>query len=102
MARSRHPNKGIEKAIRHAEENGWGVKESTGKGHAWGALYCPYKDAECRCGTFCIASIWCTPKNSDNHASQLRRIVDNCTTHRAQREEAVEIAKIQNVISAKD
>ncbi|MDN4066238.1 hypothetical protein QQO21_23445, partial [Ralstonia solanacearum] len=67
MARSRHPNKGIEKAIRHAEENGWGVKGSTGKGHAWGALYCPYKDAECRCGTFCIASIWCTPKNSDNH-----------------------------------
>jgi hypothetical protein len=38
----------------------------------------PYNDVECRCGEFCIASIWSTPKNPGNHARQLRRVVDNC------------------------
>jgi hypothetical protein len=84
VARSAHPNKDIEKAIRHAEDNGWRVKESTGRGHAWGSLYCPYNDAECRCGEFCITSIWSTPKSPDNHSRQLRRVVDNCTTHKKQ------------------
>ena len=96
MARSRHSNKDIEKAICHAEESGWRVKESTGKGHSWGSLYCPYNDAECRCGEFCISSIWCTPKNPDNHARQLRKIVDNCTTHRKQQEKLAKLAKSPN------
>ena len=41
-------------------------------------LYCPYNDTECRCGEFCITSIWSTPKNPANHSRQLRRVVDNC------------------------
>jgi hypothetical protein len=84
MTRSTHPNKDIEKALRHAEDHGWRIKESTGRGHAWGSLYCPYNDAECRCGEFCITSVWSTPKSPDNHGRQLRRVVDNCTTRRHQ------------------
>lgn len=51
-----------------------------------GRIYCPYNDEECRCGEFCITSVWSTPKNPGNHARALRRVVDNCTTHRKQRE----------------
>ncbi len=57
-----------------------------GGSHAWGRIYCPYNDEECRCGEFCITSVWSTPKNTGNHARALRRVVDNCTTHRKQRE----------------
>ncbi len=44
---------------------------------------CPYNDEECRCGEFCITSIWSTPKNPGNHARALRRVVDNCSRQRA-------------------
>ncbi len=57
---------------------GWRVE--VGGSHAWGRIYCPYNDVVCRCGQFCITSIWSTPKNADNHARQLKRVVDNCTT----------------------
>lgn len=87
MTRSTHPNKDIEKALRHAEAQGWRIKESTGRGHAWGSLYCPYNDTECRCGEFCITSVWSTPKSPDTHARQLRRVIDNCTTHRQQQQQ---------------
>jgi len=46
-------------------------------------MYCPYNDEECRCGEFCITSIWSTPKNPGNHARALRRVVDNCSRQRA-------------------
>lgn len=49
---------------------------------AWGIIYCPYNDKECRCGAFCIASIWSTPKNAGNHAKQIKRVVDNCSTRK--------------------
>ena len=81
MSRKSHPKKEVEEALRYAEENKWRVE--FGGSHAWGKIYCPYKDKECRCGEFCIASIWSTPKSAGNHARQIRRVVDNCTTHRA-------------------
>jgi hypothetical protein len=77
MARVRHPKKEVEEAIRHAEAHGWRVE--VGGSHAWGKMYCSYNDVECRCGEFCIASIWSTPKNAGNHARQIKRVVDNCT-----------------------
>jgi hypothetical protein len=80
MARARHPKKEIEEALRHAEDNGWEVE--VGGSHAWGKIYCPYNDAECRCGEFCITSVWSTPKNAESHARKLKRVVDNCTTHK--------------------
>ena len=76
MARKAHPKKDIESALQYAELNGWRIEISTG--HAWGRMYCPSNSKDCRCGEFCIASIWSTPKNPANHAKQLRRVVDNC------------------------
>lgn len=77
MARPRHGKKEVEAALVYAEGRGWRVEMASG--HAWGRLYCPYNDDECRCGEFCIVSVWSTPKNPSNHAKQLCRVVDNCT-----------------------
>ena len=53
MVRPSHPKKEVEEALRHAEGQGWRVE--VGGSHAWGRMYCPYNDEECRCGEFCIA-----------------------------------------------
>ena len=79
MSRRSHPKPEIEAALASAEQNGWRVE--LGGSHAWGKIHCPYNDKECRCGIFCITSIWSTPKNAGNHAKQIRRVVDNCTQH---------------------
>ena len=77
--RKKHPNKHIEAALAHAEAAGWRIKVGGGSAHAWGVMYCPHNDPECRCGEFCVTSIWSTPGNPENHAKQLRRVVDRCT-----------------------
>jgi len=84
MQRRRHPAKEVEKALRYAEGLGWRVKVSRSKSHAWGKMYCPANDQDCRCGEFCITSIWSTPRNPDSHARQLRQVVDNCTGRQEQ------------------
>lgn len=84
MTRPVHPKKEIEAALKHAEQHGWRVV--VGGSHAWGKIYCPYNDDRCRCGEFCITSVWSTPKNADNHAKALRRVVDNCTAHKKREE----------------
>lgn len=76
MARNAHPNKDIVSALKHAESRGWRVE--VGGGHAWGKLLCPTNSKKCRCGEFCITSIWSTPGNPSNQARKLRRIGDNC------------------------
>ena len=76
MGRRPHPKREVEAAIRHAEQHGWTIRK--GGSHAWGKMYCPYNDERCRCGEFCITSIWSTPKNPGNHGRQLKRAVDNC------------------------
>lgn len=80
MSRQKHPQKDVEAALVHAEQQGWRIE--TGGAHARGKMYCPYNDEECRCGIHCITSIWNTPKNPGSFARALRRVVDNCTTHR--------------------
>jgi len=77
MARKKHPSKEVEKALQYAEHHGWRVE--VGGSHAWGKIFCPRNNPACRCGEFCISSIWSTPRNPGNHARQIRRIVDNCT-----------------------
>jgi hypothetical protein len=77
MSRKRHPKKEVEEALAYAEGHGFTVE--TGGSHVWGKLYCPYNDKDCRCGEFCIVSIWSTPKSPANHARQIKRVVDNCT-----------------------
>lgn len=78
MTRANHPKKDVEAALRQAESQGWRVERAKGNGHAWGRLYCPRNDKECRCGEFCVSSVWSTPKSSGNHANAIRRIVGNC------------------------
>lgn len=88
MTRSQHSKKEVEEALRYAEANNWRIEERKGNGHAWGQMYCPYNDDECRCGEFCRASIWSTPANPGNHAKHIRRVVDNCTTHKKQSQDS--------------
>ncbi|MCE2904364.1 MAG: hypothetical protein LW814_04905 [Anabaena sp. CoA2_C59] len=76
MANKQHPNKEIQAALEYAVTKGWSVK--VGGSHAWGKIYCPYNDSECRCGIFCINSISSTPRNPTNHAKQIRKVVDKC------------------------
>jgi len=71
--RKGHPNKEIEGAIQYAESKGWRYKSSGNSAHAWGRLLCPYEDRD-----GCSLSVWSTPKNTVNHAKQIRRIVDRC------------------------
>jgi len=80
MTRCPHPDKDVDAALKHAEAHGWYIRRRGG--HAWGRMYCPCNDSECRCGEFCITSIWSTPRNPGHHARALRRVVDNCARHR--------------------
>ncbi|MCO7520026.1 MULTISPECIES: hypothetical protein [unclassified Pseudomonas] len=80
MARPTHPNKEVEHTLSHAEAQGWRVVVRGGQ--CWGRIYCPNNDRECRCGEFCITSVWSTPRNPGIFARQLRRIIDNCTSTR--------------------
>lgn len=77
MAESHHPKKEIREVLAYAQARGWRIER--GGSHAWGRMYCPYKDQDCRCGVFCITSIWSTSKSPCNHARALRRVIDNCT-----------------------
>jgi hypothetical protein len=83
MSRRPHPNKEIEASLKYAEENGWRVEIRNG--HAWGRIHCPLNDDQCRCGRFCITSVWSTPKDAFTHARFLKRVVDNCV-HQATQE----------------
>lgn len=71
-----HPNKEIAAALAYAEKHGWRIVQ--GGAHAWGKMYCPNNDPDCRCGEFGIQSIWSTPRNAENHAKLIRRVVDKC------------------------
>jgi hypothetical protein len=76
IPRNKHPKKEIEQALAYAESRGWRLE--IGGAHAWEKMYCPANDRDCRCGEFCIVSIWSTPRSVENHARQIRRVVDNC------------------------
>jgi acetolactate synthase regulatory subunit len=78
MARRRHSDPHIEKALRYAERRGWRVVSLSARAHGWGKMYCPHNDSDCRCGEFCITVVWGTPRSPENHARQLRRVVDGC------------------------
>lgn len=72
MARTRHPDKHIEKAIQYAEAQGWYVVKSNG--HAWGRLLCQHEGRD-----GCKFSVWSTPNNPESFARHIRREVDSCT-----------------------
>jgi len=76
MNRKSHPNKEIEAAIQYAEKHGWRYKSAGNSAHAWGRLLCPLSTRD-----GCAMSVWSTPRNSQNHAIQIRRSVDKCPHH---------------------
>lgn len=78
--RKKHPSKDIEAVIKFAEKKGWRILMAGGSSHCWGRMLCPFgdKNLKCRCGDFCSVSIWSTPRNVINHASQLRKAVMKC------------------------
>ena len=65
-----HANKHIREALKYATTNGWRVAE--GGSHAWGKTYCQYGHADC------WMMIWSTPRNPENHARRIRKLVDAC------------------------
>lgn len=71
--RAKHPDKAIEAAIIYAEKNGWIYKDSGNSAHSWGKLLCPFHSRE---GHKML--IWSTPRNSFNHAQQIKRLVNKC------------------------
>jgi hypothetical protein len=73
MARPTHPDKHIEAAIAYAELNGWEVRKSPARAHAWGRLLCAFHDRD-----GCVVSVWSTPKVAENHARAIIRAVDRC------------------------
>ncbi len=78
MARVRHPDKQVERALREAEALGWAVTVRHGKGHAWGLLRCPKPSEECRCGLYCQMTVNSTPQNAVAHAAKLIGKVRGC------------------------
>jgi hypothetical protein len=80
MPRKKHKTKEIEATLRLAEANGWKVEQAGKSAHCWARLYCPYEglNEKCRCGNFCIVSVWGTPRNPLAHAENIRRAVENC------------------------
>jgi hypothetical protein len=65
-----HPNKHIREALKYAANHGWEVVE--GGGHAWGKMYCQHGHGDC------WMMIWSTPRNPENHAKRIRKVVDAC------------------------
>jgi hypothetical protein len=63
------------------------LRSSAPGAHGWGKMYCPHNDPDCRCGEFCITVIWSTPRSPENHARQIRRVVDGCSRRAVQADE---------------
>ena len=48
-------------------------------------MYCPFKDTGEMCeskGKWCRVGIWSTPRNTANHARDIKKIVDRCIKKR--------------------
>ncbi|WP_017295438.1 hypothetical protein [Geminocystis herdmanii] len=83
--KKKHPHKKIREVIEYAQQKGWIIKESNG--HAWGILYCPYNDKNCRSGKHCKISVWSTPTNPEYFAQHLKRAIDKCIYSEENRDE---------------
>jgi hypothetical protein len=71
-----HCKKEVRKALNDAVTAGFEVKESSGRGHSWGHVYC----------TVCSQrqAVWSTPADQDVHADQIRRFMRRHGQHDAQ------------------
>lgn len=80
MASKKHPNKEVDAAVRFAERCGWKLVSPGRSAHCWGRLLCPNGSVNisCRCGEFCMISVWSSPRNGLSHASSIQRAVAKC------------------------
>ena len=69
---AKHPNKDIRAALDVAVSNGWTVKKSGPRAHAWGTIKCGFGHRAC------WMAIYSTPRNPRNHAKQIERKVAAC------------------------
>jgi hypothetical protein len=68
-----HPNRYIREALQYAEEQGWTIRKSGPRAHAWGVIFCSFGHREC------WMAIYSTPRNPERHARDIRRTVDRCS-----------------------
>ncbi|MFO0965875.1 MAG: hypothetical protein U0793_09875 [Gemmataceae bacterium] len=68
----KHPNKHIRQALKYAEKQGWTIKKSGPRAHAWGVIYCSFGHPDC------WIAVYSTPKNPENHAKYIVKTVDRC------------------------
>jgi hypothetical protein len=61
-----HSKKEVREALDHAKARGWTIHP--GGSHRWGIIWCPAHEH--------FVNIHSTPKNSGNHANQIKRTVD--------------------------
>lgn len=73
MARSRHPNPHIERALAYADRLGWRIEKSGPRAHSWGQMYCPWSTRQ-----GCKVGIYSTPRSPENHARHLIREIETC------------------------
>ncbi|EBR9859401.1 hypothetical protein ISO73_09815 [Morganella morganii subsp. morganii] len=71
----KHPDKHIQSAIEYALLQGWVWIAPGNSSHAFCRLRCgsPYDEHRQH-----KMSVWSTPRNTENHAKQIRRKVDAC------------------------
>ncbi len=72
----KHQHKKITEVLEYAQEQGWSIQES--RGRSWGKVSCPYNDNKCRKRKYCLKNVYTTPKNPENKARELKRIIQNC------------------------
>jgi len=66
---AKHQNKHIREAIKYAEQHGWNFEKS--RGHIYGTLRCPTHGG-------CRQPVYSTPKHPEDHAKDIRKVVDRC------------------------
>lgn len=69
-----HPNKSIREALQYAASEGWRVMKAGPRAHIWGTIYCHESSRD-----GCRFHIYSTPRNPQNHARAIRRVVDACS-----------------------
>ena len=42
-----HPNRHIREALKYAEEQGWTIRKSDARAHAWGVTFCSFGHRAC-------------------------------------------------------
>ncbi|MGP2522129.1 hypothetical protein ACTUSX_19865 [Pantoea ananatis] len=71
----KHPNKYIQAAIEYAVSKGWDWVAPGNSAHCFCKLRCGNPEDEHRGHQM---SVWSTPRSAENHAKQIRSMVDKC------------------------